>query len=110
MFLASRLRLRSARHVPGFFRSALTVRRQVCRSPGAIGVSLLAQPLHKTFWTLSAWSDQDALDSFVRTEPHLGIMTRYHDRIADAEFAAWTASTGSLPEARASRAPHPVDR
>ena len=46
--LASSLRLRSVRHVPGFLRHALRIRRQVLRSPGAIGVSLIAQPSRKT--------------------------------------------------------------
>jgi hypothetical protein len=100
LFLASRLRLRSARHIPGFFLSAFEIRRQVRRSPGAVGVSLLAQPLRKTFWTLSAWTDQGALDTFVRTDPHLGVITRYHRRLVDSEFATWTASTTSLPPAR----------
>ncbi|MET0641036.1 MAG: DUF3291 domain-containing protein, partial [Jiangellaceae bacterium] len=95
----SRLQLRSARHIPGFFRSALKIRRQVRRSPGAIGVSLLAQPLRKTFWTLSAWIDQAALDMFVRTEPHAGIMARYHDRLVGPEFTTWTMSDPTMPKA-----------
>ena len=99
LFLASRLRLRSSRHIPGFFRAALKARSQVRRSPGAIGVSLLAQPLRKTFWTLSAWTDQGSLDAFVGTQPHLGIMARYHDRLVSPEFTTWTTSETSLPTA-----------
>ena len=99
LFLASRLRLRSMRHVPGFLRAAFSVRRQVRRSPGALGVSLLAQPSRKTFWTLSAWTDQAALEAFVRTEPHLGIMGRYHDRLVNPEFITWTTAESSLPKA-----------
>jgi hypothetical protein len=87
------------RHSPGFFRAAFSIRRQVRRSPGAIGVSMLAQPLRKTFWTLSAWTDQAALDTFVRTEPHLATISRYHDRLVNPEFITWTTTESSLPKA-----------
>jgi len=31
--------------------------QRVLRSDGALGMSLKAHPLRRTFWTLSAWSD-----------------------------------------------------
>jgi heme-degrading monooxygenase HmoA len=98
--LASRLHLRRFRHVPGFLREALAIRRQVRRSPGAVGVSLLAQPLRKTFWTLSAWADEQAIETFVAAEPHRATMAKYHDRLEHAEFTTWTVSAITLPRAR----------
>ena len=98
--LASSLRLRSVRHVPGFLRHALRIRRQVLRSPGAIGVSLIAQPSRKTFWTLSAWTDEAAITAFVGAEPHRSTMGRYHDRLAGAEFITWSTAATVLPTAR----------
>jgi len=56
--------------------------------------------LHKTFWTLSAWTDHASLDTFVRTEPHLSVMARYHDRLVNPEFTTWTTSASSLPKPR----------
>ncbi len=97
--LGTRLELRSYRHIPGFLRAAMRVRRQVQGSERAFGVSLLAQPLRKTFWTLSAWSDQGALDRFVRTSPHIEVMARYHDRLREASFTTWPRSAGELPRA-----------
>jgi hypothetical protein len=102
VFLASRLRLRSARHIPGFFRAAFAVRSQVRRSPGAVGVSLIAEPMRKTFWTLSAWTDQASLDSFVQSQPHLGVMSRYHARLVSPEFTTWNADASSVPPSRSS--------
>ena len=100
VYMASRLELTSARHIPGFFRAAFRIRRQVLRSPGAIGVSLIAESLHKTFWTLSAWTDDTALNTFVRTEPHRVVMGRYHDRLTSPQFIRWNADGASLPAAR----------
>jgi hypothetical protein len=98
--LASRLRLRRLRDVPGFLRAALAIRRQVLGSPGAVGVSLLAQPARRTFWTLSAWTDEAAISRFVGELPHRATMSKYHDRLEDAEFTTWTTGSATLPDAR----------
>jgi hypothetical protein len=98
--LASRLRLERVRDVPGFLREALAIRRQVLGSPGAVGVSLLAQPLRRTFWTLSAWTDEEAIHRFVGELPHRATMAKYHDRLEAAEFTTWTTGATTLPGAR----------
>ena len=98
--LASRLELRSFADTARFLRAALRVRKQVLGTPGAIGVSLIAQPGHKTYWTLSAWTDQDALDAFVRTMPHLDVMARFRSRLTHATFTTWTVASVDLPSAR----------
>ncbi len=95
--LGSKLELRSYRHIVGFLRAALRVRRQVRRSPGAVGVSLIAQPLRKTFWTLSAWSDGSQLDAFVGNRPHADVMRRFHDRLEEASFTTWNHRAAALP-------------
>ena len=98
--LASRLHLQKLRHIPGFLRAAMAIRRQVLRSPGAVGVSLIAQPSRKTFWTLSAWTDEDALTAFVGELPHRATMAKYHDRLEAAQFTTWAVSATTLPRGR----------
>ncbi len=95
--LGSRLELRSYRHVPAFLSAAMKVRRQVRAAPGALGVSLIAQLASKTFWTLSAWTDEEVLDAFVRTEPHAGVMKRFGRRLTHADFTTWTCPVSELP-------------
>lgn len=97
--LASRLDLRSLRTVPAFLRMAMKVRKQVLASPGAVGVSLIAEPFAKTFWTLSAWADQASLDMFVASEPHLGVMRRFPPTMTGANFVTWVVSAETLPVA-----------
>lgn len=72
--MASKFHVTSLLQVPRFFLLSLVVWKQVRSAPGVIGASLRAEPLKKTFWTLSAWSSQEALDTFSRSEPHAGIM------------------------------------
>ena len=98
--LGSRLELRSLRHVPGFLGAAMKLRRQVLAMPGALGVSLIAQPAHKTFWTLSAWVDQASLDAFVATPAHVAVMRRYHERMNGSAFTTFPVKIGDLPEPR----------
>jgi hypothetical protein len=69
LVMASRLPLRSRRTVPRFLRLTLSVVRQLERTDGLVGYTLLAQPMKKTFWTLSAWTDQQHLDAFARAMP-----------------------------------------
>ena len=58
-----------------------------------------AQPHRKTFWTLSAWRDQAALDAFVQAQPHHGIVDQYRPTVT-ARFASWTMERAELPNAR----------
>jgi heme-degrading monooxygenase HmoA len=104
LVMGSRLELRSFRDVAGFLRAALAIRKQVRKSPGAIGVSLVAQPTRKTFWTLSAWRDRAALDAFVRARPHVDVMARYRPRMAGSGFEFWDVEAAELPRARSNAA------
>lgn len=56
--IASRLPLRSHRHVPRFLWHTWLVHRQLARSPGLVGYSIDARLLGKTFWTVSAWTNR----------------------------------------------------
>src|SRR5579862_2157233 len=74
--MASLLRLDSLRRVHGFLRAAMAIRQQVLHAEGAVGVALNTA-LPRTFYTLSAWRDRDALNAFVGSEPHVSTMRRY---------------------------------
>ncbi len=95
--MASRLEVRSLRHVPGFFATSMRLWRQARRSPGAVGVTLKADLTARTFWTLSAWSDADAITTYARTEPHASAIVRARSVIKESTFVFWTVPPGELP-------------
>lgn len=95
--LASRLPLRSIAHVPRFVRLTVSVIRQLERTGGLVGYSLRAQPLARTFWTLSAWEDRDALGAFVRELPHRAVMGKLRPHMGATRFAGWTVPGTGLP-------------
>ena len=94
--MASALRLDSLRRVPAFLRSAIATRRQVLHTDGRWGAAL-STALLRTFFTLSAWRDRDALNAFVRSAPHVGSVRRYRTAMADARFAFWNTGADDLP-------------
>lgn len=71
--------------------------RQVGRAPGAYGASLRAQPLRRTFWTLSAWESPDALRAFARSGTHVPASRGLAPQMRDAQFAGWQTSSDDLP-------------
>src|ERR1700741_1662189 len=74
--LLSYLPLKSYWRIPFFFLYTTQVVKQLASAEGMLGYSVLARPLSKGFWTLSAWTDDAALRSFVQPPPHVRIMMR----------------------------------
>lgn len=95
--MASRFDLRHYRDVPRFLLAALRIRRQMLAAPGCLGVSLIAKPLQKGFYTLSAWRSREDLDAAVQLEPHVSSMTGFRSLMAASLFAFWTRAATDLP-------------
>ncbi|WP_330283169.1 DUF3291 domain-containing protein [Streptomyces sp. NBC_00588] len=71
--------------------------RGVSRAPGAYGASLKAQPLKRTFWTLSAWESPQALKEFARSRVHAPVSGGLAAQMRDSKYARWTVSSNDLP-------------
>jgi heme-degrading monooxygenase HmoA len=95
--MASLLQLDSLRRTPGFLRAAMAIRKQVLGAEGAVGVALNTALPRRTFFTLSAWRDREALNAFVRSEPHASTMRRYRPVMKDARFVVWGTAADNLP-------------
>lgn len=96
--MASRLELRSLRHVPAFLIASLRLRRAIAETDGAIGLTLRARPLARTFWTLSVWTDRQALQAYNRTPLHRGIVERFRPRMASSTFRFYSVADGTTPQ------------
>ncbi|MFC5180286.1 DUF3291 domain-containing protein [Actinomadura harenae] len=99
LVMASRLEVRSLRYLPGFLLASMALLRQARSSPGAWGLSLRAEPLRRTFWTLSAWSDRDALDAYASAEPHRSTMRAKRKVMRESTFVFWNVPASDLPVA-----------
>ena len=95
--MASRLEVKSVTNTLNFFVQSMVVWRQVQKTPGLVGASLKAQPLSRTFWTLSAWESQEALDTFSRSDPHARIIAKLRPVMKNSLFTFWQVDSAELP-------------
>ncbi|MER6300450.1 DUF3291 domain-containing protein [Kitasatospora sp. NPDC001539] len=95
--MASRFEVRSLADVPRFLLRSLAVWRQLRTAPGALGASLIARPLRRTFYTLSAWESRASLDAFAAAQPHRSVMTGLRATMRESTFTFWEAPVEQLP-------------
>jgi quinol monooxygenase YgiN len=95
--LLSYLPLKSYWRIPSFFYYTAQVAKQLASAQGLLGYSVLARPLSKRFWTLSAWKDEAALRDFVQHPPHVRIMTAIAPHMEQTRFLRWTVKGSQLP-------------
>jgi hypothetical protein len=57
-----------------------------------VGSTLRAKPLARDYWTLSVWKDETALREFMRTPPHVQLMTSLKPFMGATEFVTWSIS------------------
>ena len=74
------------------FHGARAVRKQLARTEGVAGFSLLARPLRKQYATLSVWVDEGALASFAEDSPHGALMADLSPEMGATKFVRWTIS------------------
>jgi len=95
--LASMLPLRRYGDVVRFLRWTAKIRKQLVTAEGCAGYSLDARVLRKTFYTLSAWSDAEAMNRFVRSGPHAAMLGDMAGRLGEATFVESGTKGSALP-------------
>ena len=95
--LVSFLPLKSFSRLFPFVVYTVQVIQQSAKADGLAGYSLLAHPLSKRSWTLSAWKSEEALRAFVATAPHLRIMQWLKPHMAGTKFVRWQVKGSQLP-------------
>ena len=96
LVMASHLPLKRISSTVRFFRAVSAVRRQLAAVDGLVGYTLRAKPFARDYWTLSVWKDDKALREFMRTPPHVQLMTSLRPYMGPTKFVTWsiTAADG----------------
>lgn len=89
LVMASHLPLQRITSTPRFFRAVAAIRKQLRDADGLVGYTLRAKPLARDYWTLSVWNDRDALEQFMRTPPHVGVMGALKPFMGPTKFVQW---------------------
>jgi len=92
LVMASHLPLKRITSTVRFFRGVSAIRKQLATADGLAGYTLRAKPLARDYWTLSVWQDETALRAFMRTPPHVGLMTSLRPFMGPTKFATWRIS------------------
>ncbi|MFF4446513.1 DUF3291 domain-containing protein [Streptomyces sp. NPDC001502] len=95
--MASRFETATLAGAVKFFFKAPGIILQIRKAPGAHGVALRARVFSRTFLTLSAWEDRDALHRFARSEPHRTSSRAASAYMKESAFTYWTVRAGELP-------------
>jgi hypothetical protein len=97
LVLTSRLPLTRWRDVPRFMMWSFRIIKQLRTAQGCAGFSLDAALLTKTFWTLSAWRDQESMSAFVRSGAHAAMLADMAGRVSGFQAVDSTARQAELP-------------
>jgi len=92
LVMASHLPLKRISSTVRFFRAVSAVRRQLAAADGLVGYTLRAKPFARDYWTLSVWKDDRSLREFMRTTPHVQIMTSLKPFMGPTKFVTWKIS------------------
>jgi hypothetical protein len=95
--LSSTLPMLRYRDVPRFLRWTMKIRKQLASADGCAGYRLDAHLLRKTFYTLSAWQDRDAMNRFVHSGWHAAMLVDMAGRLGKPKFVETAARPGDLP-------------
>jgi hypothetical protein len=96
LVMASHLPLGRITSTARFLLAVVAVRRQLADAEGLVGYTLRAKPLARDYWTLSVWTDRSALQEFMRSAPHVGLMGSLRPLMSPTKFVQWeiTAADG----------------
>lgn len=97
LIAVTRLRVRSARYLPGFLVFALLSALQARRASGNLGTGLL-RDANRTFWTRTAWHDETSMRAFMMAKPHRRAMTGLAHWCDEASVVHWTQPNAALPD------------
>jgi quinol monooxygenase YgiN len=94
LVMASYLPLTRITFTVRFFRAVSAIRKQLADVEGLVGYTLRAKPLARDYWTLSVWTDRSALQAFVRTSPHVRLMSSLKPFMGLTKFVQWEITAG----------------
>ncbi len=117
LIAVTRLRIRSPWYLPAFQWHAFRAARQARTAPGHLDMALF-NDAHWAFWTCTAWTDLEAMRTYLAAEPHRSAMRKLAHYCDEASVVHWTQDSPELPswgaaharmqqEGRPSRVHHP---
>ncbi|MEP6926462.1 MAG: hypothetical protein ABI834_02445 [Ginsengibacter sp.] len=94
---ATRLRVKSLLHLPGFIIANETSVKQLKKTEGFLGgKELIDKSL--TFWTITLWKDNESMKRFRNSLPHKKAMQKLPFWCNEASYIHWILEGNYLPD------------
>ena len=97
VIVVTRLRLRDPALLDEFFTDAVAAIEQAMKSEGNLGADALADA-NNAWWSVSAWQERSLMQTYVDSQPHLGISARLDHYCDEATFVDWEQAGPDLPD------------
>ena len=92
----TRLRVRSWRFMPAFLLYALRSAKEATSAAGNLAAKVF-NDRHRTFWTMTSWTDEAAMKKFIVAGAHGVAMKKLLEWCDEASVVHWTQETDELP-------------
>lgn len=92
----TRLRVRSWRYLPLFFAQTLRAAIRAKGAEGNLAVSVM-RDAHKTYWTRTVWSNDQAMRAFLWSHRHRQLLRRLAEWCDEAAVVHWTQESPEAP-------------
>ncbi len=86
---ATRFQFSRLRDMPGILNLGMGLRRGWPLLQGAVGLSVSADLLGRTTYTVSAWRSEADFRAFLTSPGHLRLMREYRSRVVDSAAVSW---------------------
>lgn len=96
---ATRFSFSRLRDMPGILLAGRGMGRRWHLLQGAVGVSLAADALRRTTYTISVWRSEADLRGFLTSAEHLRLMREYRSRVTDSAAVTWYTEDFRLGQA-----------
>lgn len=97
VFVATRLKVRQHRFVPGFLTGSLAVAWQARNSDGYLGGKLRVES-DNVFWTLTAWDSGSAVAAFRSSGTHATLAPKLAGWASEGVIGVWSSASPDLPD------------
>jgi hypothetical protein len=91
------LRPSAYRTVPRVLWHTRKIEAQLAESGGLVGYALRAKLAQRKFWAVAAWESDEALQTFVESDPHAGIRAALEPEMEESWFERFDVSGAEVP-------------
>jgi hypothetical protein len=96
LVVATRFTYKKLWHLPGVFLNGSKLVRNWPQVEGAMGVSVAADVLKRSTYTISVWRNELDLRRWLGSPHHADLMRRYRSRLESSDMAKWQVDSFDL--------------